>query len=377
MWDHKIYESAVIFVENVNFWNQLTINSKLDSPFPHQISFLMICENLNETDTDELMVPILLNELRGTISIFQYYLRNETSSLDLFTIDWYTEKRCSKNQRVKLNSFDKKSKTWNKNLVIIEKFKNFNGCMLTIRLGAKYMMTSIDKYTQEPIGPIVDLFKAMAHVGNFTYNYQLFNRISSSDATKNIEDQPKHGMIMESNIHLQKAIFLLSAVGEKIHFLTSFREEKVSCVLTPGEPYDSYAKLIFPFDYWTWIFLLVVFGCTFFTIFLIAFLPCKLHNIVYGENVMTPALNVGAIFFGMSQTQVSFRNFPRIILITYILFCLVMRTAYQGVLFELIAADIRKPLPKTFHDLYMRNYTIHTVTLLKDAFIEFLPKEEL
>ena len=92
---------------------------------------------------------------------------------------------------------------------------------------------------------------------------------------------------------------------------------------------------------------------------------------------MTPALNVGAIFFGMSQTQVSFRNFPRIILITYILFCLVMRTAYQGVLFELIAADIRKPLPKTFHDLYIRNYTIHTVTLLKDAFIEFLPKEEL
>lgn len=155
-----------------------------------------------------------------------------------------------------------------------------------------------------------------------------------------------------------------------------FNDEKVSCLLTPGEPYDSYEKLVFPFDFLTWIFLAVVFGCTFLSIFIINTFSRKIQNIIYGENVLTPAQNVGAILFGMSQTKLPIKNFPRIILITFVLFCLVMRTAYQGVLFELIAADIRKPLPKTFHDLFVMNYSIQAINLIEVPLKEMLRNNE-
>ncbi|CAG9807510.1 unnamed protein product [Chironomus riparius] len=377
LWDHKIYKSAVIFVENVISLNYLILNSKLDSPFPHPIRFLTICEYLDENDSKELMVPVLLTEKIGSIPHFQYFLRNETSSLDLFTIEWNTETRCSKRQLVKLNSFDKKSKNWTKNLVINEKFKNFHGCMLTIRLGANYMKTTIDRFTFEPVGPIVDLFKAMAHVGNFTYNYQLYTISFDYDLSRTVDNIPKNGMLVDHNAHLQMAVFMFSAVGHELHFLTLFNEEKVSCLLTPSEPYDSYEKLIFPFDFWTWIYLLAVFGFIFLSIIIINQFPGSVQNIFYGEIVMTPALNVGLIFFGFSQMQEPYRNFPRIILTAFVLFCLVMRTAYQGVLFEMVAADIRKPLPKTFHDLYINNYSIQAVDISKYAILELLEKTEL
>lgn len=327
-------------------------------------------------NTDYIKGVSRMNEAKGQMPMFQYYLENTNTSVDLFTFEWYTAVKCSKLQFLKLNSFDKKSMKWDKELKIDEKFKNFHGCMLTIRLGTQYMMTSIDRFTFEPNGPIVDLFKAMAHVGNFTYNYQLIQILYTLDRKRIVEDVPKNGMIIDYDAQLQTAIFLHSAVGEELHFLTLFNDEKVSCLLTPGEPYDSYEKLVFPFDFLTWIFLAVVFGCTFLSIFVINTFSRKIQNIIYGENVLTPAQNVGAILFGMSQTKLPIKNFPRIILITFVLFCLVMRTAYQGVLFELIAADIRKPLPKTFHDLFVMNYSIQAINLIEVPLKEMLRKNE-
>lgn len=370
LWDHKIYKSAVIFTENVETLNQLTKKSSLDSPFPHRISFVMICENYF-ADKLSILAPAYLDDTIGRIPIYQYYLTNEITSVDLYTFEWFTEENCNKKQLMKLNFFNKKSMKWNKELAIDEKYKNFHGCMLTVRLGVKYMMTNVDPLTFQPFGPIVDLFKAMAHVGNFTYNYQLFLK------TDSIEDLPKDGMIMEYNAHFQLAVFMHSAVEETLHFMTLFKEETVVCLLTPGEPYDSYEKLLFPFDFWTWMILLAVFVCSFLSIIFINQLPTRFQNIVYGENVMSPALNVGVISFGISQTQLPFKNFPRIILVTFIIFCLVMRTAYQGVFFEMIAADITKPLPKTFHDLYLKNYSIQVIYFVELQFRRLLPKEEM
>jgi hypothetical protein len=43
----------------------------------------------------------------------------------------------------------------------------------------------------------------------------------------------------------------------------------------------------------------------------------------------------------------------------FIIFCLVVRTAYQGVLFEMIAADMRRQSPNTMQELYDQNYSIY------------------
>ena len=51
----------------------------------YRISFLMYCEDLNETSLAKLYVPFNLNPDEGMISIYQYFLNNNITSIDLLT----------------------------------------------------------------------------------------------------------------------------------------------------------------------------------------------------------------------------------------------------------------------------------------------------
>ncbi|KAG5679621.1 hypothetical protein PVAND_009181 [Polypedilum vanderplanki] len=44
----------------------------------------------------------------------------------------------------------------------------------------------------------------------------------------------------------------------------------------------------------------------------------------------------------------------------FIIFCLIIRTAYQGVLFELMRSQPRRPEPKDFQGLIEQNYKLYT-----------------
>jgi hypothetical protein len=125
-----------------------------------------------------------------------------------------------------------------------------------------------------------------------------------------------------------------------------------------AESFTSYEKLLLPFDLTTWCFLLITFFSAFAIIFVIDLMPEFFHTIVYGKGVKMPMLNVLRTFFGIAQARLPEGSFSRIILMSFILFCLVIRTAYQGVFFELLTTDMRKPQPETINDLFARNYTI-------------------
>jgi hypothetical protein len=59
-------------------------------------------------------------------------------------------------------------------------------------------------------------------------------------------------------------------------------------------------------------------------------------------------------------------NFGRIVLLTFIIFCLIIRTAYQGVLFEMLTAEMRKESPNTMEEVLEQNYTIYLSNCERD-----------
>jgi hypothetical protein len=101
-------------------------------------------------------------------------------------------------------------------------------------------------------------------------------------------------------------------------------------VITPGEKYSSYEKLFLPFDTETWTYLAIVFGVAFLTVFAGNLMPENLRNIFYGMRTKTPSFNIIGSFFGIPQNRLPMENFPRILLIYFVIFCLIFRTAYQG-----------------------------------------------
>jgi hypothetical protein len=129
-------------------------------------------------------------------------------------------------------------------------------------------------------------------------------------------------------------------------------------VITEAELYKPYEKILLPFDGLTWYLLLMTFGIAFGAIFAVSRLSRRWQDVVYGQGVRMPAYNVVGTFFGISQMRLPRTFFARFILINFIWFSLIFRTAYQGVFFELFTTDMHKPQPKTFNDLIKRNYTI-------------------
>lgn len=105
--------------------------------------------------------------------------------------------------------------------------------------------------------------------------------------------------------------------------------------------------------------ILLTFTSAFAVIIYVNFLSKPKQNLLYGNNIKMPALNVARIFFGIAQARTQKEMFPRIILLIFILYCLVIRTAFQGVFYEMITTDMKRVSPLTLDDLFERNYTIY------------------
>ena len=151
---------------------------------------------------------------------------------------------------------------------------------------------------------------------------------------------------------------------------------EVIIAITPGELYNNWEKLYLPFDIHTWTYLFIIFGIAFGFIFVVNQMPDTVQSLFYGEGIRMPAFNVLGTFFGIGQTRLPSSNFPRMILMFFILFCLIFRTAYQSVLFEMMTSDMRKPSPKTIQDLFEQCFTIYTdnSVLYKEILMNMLDK---
>lgn len=125
-----------------------------------------------------------------------------------------------------------------------------------------------------------------------------------------------------------------------------------------GEFYTLEEKLWLPFDLETWICFISVFFVALLVTFLLSTSRDSLKEYFFGSNVKTPTMNLFQHFFGFGQTILPKNNFARFILMMFILFCLIMRNAYQGKMFEFLTSDMRKKGVATIAEIIEHNMTI-------------------
>lgn len=140
------------------------------------------------------------------------------------------------------------------------------------------------------------------------------------------------------NINQSKKIDFFNQISIKNEFVLHDNQECFSTLFSydmnimysQPEPYTNYEKMILPFDSDTWIYFILFFCFAFVGISLINLMPKTFKNLVYGKGVKMPTFNAIGTFFGIGQTKLPDNNFARIILMHFIIFCLIFRTAYQG-----------------------------------------------
>src|SRR5690349_12981924 len=112
-----------------------------------------------------------------------------------------------------------------------------------------------------------------------------------------------------------------------------------------------------PFDFFTWALIASTFVASFLAILILYFVKRSIRDFVIGSNVTTPSLNVVQIFFGISQVILPRRNFARYLTMLFIIFCLIIRTAWQGKMYEFMQKDVAKPEVQTVEEMIDKGYT--------------------
>lgn len=131
-------------------------------------------------------------------------------------------------------------------------------------------------------------------------------------------------------------------------------------IVPPGQEFSPFQKLFRPFSVVVWIYVLTTFACGLTFMFIVQKFGNKFcKQIIFGEDNRAPYLKMMNVFFGGSLHVLPQKSTPRILLSTFILYCIVIRTVYQGFLFTFLQSDDRQSPVMTMDDVLDRNFDVY------------------
>lgn len=274
-----------------------------------------------------------------------FLLQNDNTNLILNAITYMDDNKCALNLR-NVNEFSIKNGTW-KSEMFYEKanVKNYNFCKIIIAI--EFWKNG------KPYKELVEfLFEVLGKKFDFIPSFELY-------ASGDIEAFNKISPIFDYFVKDYKTLFLI--YNDLQYYVLS--QNEVALLVSIGEPYEMFEKLMLPFDFVTWMLILFCFLVAFYVIFQMRWLDRSKQSFLFGLHVTTPAMNILGAFFGQSQTILPGRNFGRYMLMVFILFCLIVRTAYQSLQFDLMltVSRIISDLTSSFTSVYMYVYVTQKI----------------
>lgn len=231
--------------------------------------------------------------LYDVVNLNVNFLIDDQGELNLATVFRFTAKQCSLAQLKVINSFDSVKGKWQHAGVFIKKYANLHGCKFIYGVPQTGSFSKSVWFAGdiEPSGYEVDIFRMAAKKLNFTLSFKLCDN------------------------KLRKCTLVLSNYSEQItnkrvdHFLyhpdvvpfPALESDVIDIVdslwfVPPGEEITLLEKLFRPLQLEVWIAMAATMIVGFAFIQIINRLPVQMRDLVYGENVHTPTLNLLTTF---------------------------------------------------------------------------------
>lgn len=99
-------------------------------------------------------------------------------------------------------------------------------------------------------------------------------------------------------------------------------------------------------------------------IFLAKLIPKVYYKRIIGKELKDEFLNLLIGLIGSSQTNLPERNFPRFLLMKFLILCLVIRSLYLGSLFNMLKSEIRSKEFTTIHEFYEAGFDFYVYETL-------------
>jgi hypothetical protein len=321
--------------------------------------YLMLILDIKAIDLEQMFAMMWKK------SIFNVYaIHEETNDVTLSTFfPFKSISECGNTSPVILNQYINKKFT--KDLVIPAKLDNLHGCPIRVT-GFDQNVAVMKKI--HPNGTVtyhgyeVSLVKTLAEKLNFTLIMRFRDGFEQwGNIYENGTSTATLGELMNGQADMVIGDYFLKQTRIKfVDSSESYLNYPVLLVVPRGERFTPMEKLVRPFEQVVWILLLTAFSVGLMVIFVVNFMSKQIQSFVYGEKVKQPVMNMLVVIIGSQQRVLPMGNFARFILMMFIILCLVLRSIYQGSLYQFLQSDGRHKEVQSIQEMVEKDFTFLT-----------------
>lgn len=337
--------------------------------------FIVVFANQTVNVNESLILDVFWKKSFYNVDILS---ESFDGSVALLTFFPFKENRCRIAESTQINRFINQS--WTNQEFFPEKMKNFYKCL--IKFGTppallSYLQVKHYDGSVEYVGSDVEILKLLAD----TMNFRIFLNYSSipNDWGVVFENGSANGVldqIVSGDSDMVIGFFLYIERSKVLEHSSAYFFHPLVIIIPSGEPFTSLENLIRPFSYFAWLTMTITILGAFLCIFYFKNCSTTVQNLVFENDMHNSYYNLLMIIVGGSINTLPKHNFPRLLIMTFILFCLVVRTVYQSQMFNYLQAGDNKKMVKTLEDMDERGFDFHILALHGDNFHEVLKYPE-
>jgi hypothetical protein len=349
-------QNSIFVVKNFNNFNEiyLKINPK---SFKFSGLFLIVLVDGEIKEIEEIFMLLWKKQILNVIIMHE----DEHGEILVKTFFPFNPKSCNDTKAVTINRFRNGNFENGLENFFPEKLKNLHHCKIgcSVVLDAKPSILS-EKKTDGSLeigGRDGNLAKGLANALNFSLNFKAsqefgfyYDNGSAKGALKDLIDGKVEFSISNWFLKENRMKFFDAS--------SAYYSGEIVFVIPPPRPFSKFEKFIFPFSFTLWIFILVCLVVGIVAIFIIKTRSKFIQNLVFGENVKNPNLNLFIGFIGGAQNILPKNNFARFLLMIFLLYSLIIRAVYQSSFYELLSTNKHHKTIQSIDEIIEKKFTI-------------------
>lgn len=280
----EIRNSAVFLFDTWRAYKNFHKRLRTSNRFPKKFSFLVFVDEIDEQQEEQLKA---FEPLRFSVLSYETFVKKSSNgSVSLYNLETFQQPNCSEVKLIRWNEFMGESKKWKNEIFFPRKYFSFNGCELIVGL----------PFGQEPLifvhfvngifsnawGYGVRINEELSKALNYTYYYNPLDIMRK--AVYNQTVQMDFMIVVFSQRHLEK--------NDKLQMTHTFSRSDQVIVITKGKIYTPFEKLILPFDFEVWVWLMITAAVSFAVVSILLLAPEYVQKFVFGSRVKTPLMNL-------------------------------------------------------------------------------------
>lgn len=334
----------------------------------HRSNHLIVVRRFSPEDLNELAYQCWKNLLVNVSFLTNDDVDSESVSLQTFAP--FNEANCNDTMLRTINVFNGTTRTWHSRNFFPTKLTNLHGCTLRIALhkNAVPFIMREEIINGEGVlkGRAFQIVKALSRSLNFSieviYNSSINGYETCLKRVTNNEAEMFIGNVILDRVRVKLMDFTFPIFFEHVKF-----------VIPPGMTYTQAENLARVFDSITWILILIMFLLVGGAVIFIGFQTRKVKMYAFGAHYSNAFMDYLATILGVGVSTPPNAHLPRFIIVKFVFLCFVMRSIYQGSLYDFLQSGARTQPVQSMDEMVSKEFTIFMVGPY-DVYLDKSPK---